>query len=317
MNNAENKLAPNFTYFIKRINPSPTYEQAAASAHSQITSLIENREGPAGDLRIKCFLQGSYKQETAIHTINDVDIVALCSLSYSPSANQKTRDQIFEMIAAAIAENATYKDIIRHRKRSICIKVELEGVKLEILPAIREKGKPFEYEPFYIFRPNENESLDGNWDVGFARIHQKLITNKNVSTGGLFVPMIKVLKHLRSIDPKFKIEDAISFHIECLLYALKDSIYEGSTCECLESVLKALAGFSSDKAIKSQIKSPCREKLLFDSSEWNIEAYARFHEAVIRWHNLTSQANREPDKEKAIDIWINLLGETYFPREPQ
>ena len=76
------KLTINFNKFLKRINPSKTYVETASSAHSTIRSLIEKRDGAAGDLRIKTFIQGSYGRKTAIHSINDVDIVALCSLSY-------------------------------------------------------------------------------------------------------------------------------------------------------------------------------------------------------------------------------------------
>lgn len=314
---AKHKLTKHFVAFFKRINPSPTYNKIAARAHSQITALIEDKEGPAGDLGIKCFLQGSYRRDTAIHTINDVDVVALCRLSYTPAASQRTRDQIFEMIAAAIATNKTYRDKVTYRKRSVCVKVLLEGIKIEVLPALRVKGKPFENEPFYMFRPNEDESLDGFWRPSFARHHQYLCTKKNVDVNGLFVPMIKVLKHVRSIDSYLSENDAVSFHIECLLYALKKSIYTGATCECIENVLKALAGFTPEKAKGSGVRSPCRDKILFDPDEWSISSYERFNEAVKKWYQIAADANEQEDRDKAIDGWKKLLGEDYFPRNPQ
>ena len=317
MSTANYKLTINFAAFFKRINPSPTYKKAAASAHSQITALIEDHDGPAGDLRIRCFLQGSYRRETAIHTINDVDIVALCSLSHTSAATQNTRDQIFEMIADAIACNAAYKGKIRYRKRSVCIKVDLESVKIEILPALRVKGKPYTYEPFYMYRPNEDESLDGYWQRAFARYHQESCTQKNSGTDGLFIPMIKVLKHLRIVDSYLSPEDAISFHIECLLYALKDSIYSGSICDCIEAVLRAIAGFTPDKAEQSDLKSPCKDRNLFGPTEWDIVSYRRFHKAVGRWYEIASSANQEDAKDKAISAWKQLLGDGYFPRDPQ
>ncbi|MCH7754923.1 nucleotidyltransferase [candidate division KSB1 bacterium] len=174
------KLTENFTAFFKRINPSLSYEQIAARAQAQITNLIEDKAGPAGDLRIKCFLQGSYRRDTAIHTINDVDIVALCSLSHSSNANYNTRNQIFGMIAKAIAKNKVYSDKIKYRNRSICIKILLEGVKIEILPALRMKGQNYTFEPFYIFQPEIGSN--GNWIEAFARQHQKLCTKKNSKT---------------------------------------------------------------------------------------------------------------------------------------
>ena len=73
-------LSENFGAFFNRLNPSSTFEKRAASEHATITGLIEDRKGLAASLSPRCFLQGSYKQNTAIYTINDVDIVALCAL---------------------------------------------------------------------------------------------------------------------------------------------------------------------------------------------------------------------------------------------
>ncbi len=317
MGRVHHNLTNNFAAFFKRINPSQSYERTAASAHSQITALIEDKDGPAADLRIQCFLQGSYKRDTAIHTINDVDVVALCRLSHTSAANQNTRDQIFKIVAEAIAKNKTYQDKLQYRKRSTCIKVVLEGIKIEILPALRVKGKPYQYEPFYIFKPNEDETIDGYWQRTFARQHQHLCTQKNSATNNLFVPIIKVMKHLRFIDPSLNEQDAVSFHIECLLYALKNSIFTGSSCECIEYVLKALAGFTPDKADISGVKSPCGDKELFCSDEWSIASYSRFHDSVSRWYKIASGANQQQDRDKAIDDWKQLLGDSYFPRDPK
>lgn len=309
------KLTRHFAAFFKRLNPAPTYEAMAARAHSQITGLIEDKERPAGDLRARCFLQGSYKRDTAIHTINDVDIVALCSLSYAPTANRGTRDHVFEMIGDTIATHGTYRDKISYRKHSVCIKVLLEGVKIEILPALRVRGEPYEYEPFYMFRPSDERG--GSWQQAFARRHQEQCSQKNSQTGGLFVPMIKVLKHLRSTENSLMDADAVSFHIECLLFSVRDSVYSGSTCECVEAVLRALAGFTPDKAEHSGIRSPCRDRLLFGPDEWDLGAYKRFNAAAGRWHEMAATANAVPDEEDAVSAWRQLLGDSYFPGDPQ
>ncbi|NVL89541.1 MAG: nucleotidyltransferase [Desulfobacterales bacterium] len=317
MSPARHKLTKYFAAFFKRVNPSPTYEEIAARAHSEIKGLIEDKDGPAGDLQIRCFLQGSYRRETAIHTINDVDLVAHCRLSHTSSANQNTRDQIFRAVADAILANNRYKDKVKYRKRSICIKVMLEGIKVEVLPTIRVQGKAYEYEPFYMFQPEENENIDGFWRKGFARYHQSLCTEKNASTSGLFVPMIKVFKHLRFVESTVSENEAVSFHIECLLYILKNSIYSGAPCECIEAVLKAVAGFTPDKAEHSGIRSPCRDKKLFDPNEWTITSYREFNQAAAKWYGIAAYANDQNDKEEAIRAWKELLGDSYFPRDPK
>ena len=184
------QLTKNFEAFFRRLNPSPSYVTIAASAHASIAALMENREGPAGDLQIRCFLQGSYRRNTAIYTINDVDIVALCSLAHKSSANQETRNQIFKMIGDSIQIKQSYKDKVCYQENSICIKVLLSGIKIEILPALREKCQPHAYEPFYMFRPDEERRTSGVWRPAYARHHQELCTEKNRSANGLFIPMI-------------------------------------------------------------------------------------------------------------------------------
>lgn len=314
MSLAPHKLSENFKSFFKNINPSTSYEEAAASAHSNITSLIESTAGPAGDLRIKCFLQGSYRRDTAIHTINDVDIVALCNLSYSERANEQTRNDIFRMIASAVAEDSHYTDKIRYRKRSLCIKVDLTGVKIEILPAIKVRGKKHADEPFYIFRPDEDESKSGRWETTCAREHQKRCSQKNFDTEQNFIPMIKVIKHLRDVRHDFEPQDAVSFHIECLLYALKNNVYSGSICDVIESVLRSIASFTPDKAKSSDLRNPSGDVILFSPRGWDLGAYRRFNNTVQNWFAMAQKANQQTDGDKAVDTWKSLLGDDYFPR---
>lgn len=311
------QLTKNFEAFFKRLNPSPSYVTVAASAHASIAALMESRKGPAGDLQINCFLQGSYRRNTAIYTINDVDIVALCSLAHKSSANRETRDQIFKMIGDSIQIKQSYKAKVCYEEHSICIKVLLSGIKIEILPALREKGQAYAYEPFYMFRPDEQQRTSGVWKQAYARYHQELCTEKNRSANGLFIPMIKVLKHLRSADTILSDDDAVSFHIECLLYAVQNPIYLGPIGQCIESVLQSLAGFSPIKAESSALRSPCGDKALFSMGEWKLSSYARFNEATVSWHTLAKQANNERDRDKAIDKWKKLLGTNYFPRNPE
>src|SRR5258708_2251868 len=103
---AVHALSKHFQVFFGRLNPSSSFEQTASSQHNSIRGLIEDRNGAAAELAPITFLQGSYRQQTAIYTINDVDIVALCNLSYPGTpggfAKQYDRNEIFRIIAAPL-----------------------------------------------------------------------------------------------------------------------------------------------------------------------------------------------------------------------
>src|SRR6266446_839895 len=99
-------LGKHFDSFFGRLNPGSSFEQRAASEHQSIIRLIEDASGLAAKFSPTCYLQGSYKQQTAIYTINDVDIVACCHLPSLPvalwSEQRWKRDELFETIAAPL-----------------------------------------------------------------------------------------------------------------------------------------------------------------------------------------------------------------------
>ncbi|MFI5174774.1 MAG: hypothetical protein ACHQKY_07955 [Terriglobia bacterium] len=108
-------LSDHFKYFFTRLNPSQTFQSVASSQYNSIKGLIEDRYGLAANLSPKCFLQGSYGQETAIYTINDVDIVTLCNLWQPPAGGPRTktydRTEIFNAIASPLLNDYRYKNV--------------------------------------------------------------------------------------------------------------------------------------------------------------------------------------------------------------
>lgn len=310
---AVNELTKHFQVFLSNINPPTTYEQIASREYKSIKSLLENIEGPAGAIMPVCFLQGSYKQDTAIHTINDIDIVALCSLLSQPISNgdtrRWTRNQIFDTLASAISRDSRYKDKIRYNDHSICVKVDLE-IKVEILPAVKKAGTPItDIEPFRIYKPDLKSFVDA-----YAREHQKRITQKNKETNNMFKPLIKAFKHLRDTWPLSEANDAVSFHIECLLYRVPNSLFTASVSDTLVDALSWVANFSPSQAATSDITSPCGDKVVFSDNEWKEASYTRFNALVKQWASIAKLANEESDVNLAISHWKRLLGNDYFPR---
>jgi hypothetical protein len=233
---AYHALSDNFAAFFTRLNPSPTFIQRAASHHATVTGLIEDRAGLARSLSPQCFLQGSYRQRTAIYTINDVDIVVLCELWHPGAGNgegsSSSRHDIFDTIAAPLLADGRYRDKVRYSPQSMCIKVDL-GIKLEILPVVYKAGTTDpRAEPFRLFRPETDQ-----WEDGYARYHQQWLSWKNGQAHDNFIPCIKVLKHLRS---RFGL-GAVSFHLECLLFRLPDHLFAGGPADYIAQVLDYLA----------------------------------------------------------------------------
>lgn len=309
---AYHALADHFSYFFKRLNPSQTFISQAASQHQTITTLIENPNGPARELSPKCFLQGSYKQQTAIYTINDIDIVVLCSL-WQPSSGGSgirfwNRDEIFKTIAAPLLNDGRYRDKVYYHSGSMCIKVDL-GIKVEILPVVyRAENYDPQEEPFRLYRVET-----GQWEDGYARYHQRWLSDKNrfERTNGNFIPAIKIFKHLRSF---FGLE-AVSFHIECLLFNLPDILFIGGAADYIPNILSYIASISASDWYKKIIRTSCGERDIFVQSEWAIDNWVKFHDFVVIWAKIALLANQETNRDEAIKAWQVLLGNDFFPRQ--
>jgi hypothetical protein len=311
---AQHALSAHFGYFFNRLNPSPSFEAQASSEYNTIKGLIENRGGLAAALRPKCFLQGSYRQQTAIYTINDVDVVALCDLTIGgPPAPPQfgapiwTRDSIFHTIAAPLLSDGRYRNKVRYNRTSMCVKVDL-GIKVEILPVVykAEHYPDDSKEPFALYRPERAQ-----WEDGYARYHQWWLSNKNAraQVSGTFIPMIKVVKHLRTLHGV----DAVSFHLECLLFQVIDQVYGGSPADYICRILNHLATIAAEDWYKMNIYTPCGDRDIFTAAEWSWLSWAEFHGHVRQWAAIACAASNATDKQLAVRLWQNLLGADYFP----
>ena len=272
---------------------------------------MENPAGRASELAPYCFLQGSYKQDTAIYTINDVDIVCLCNLWFPGSGGSGggrswSRDEIFDTVAAPLRADARYRDKLRYNTGSMCIKVQIQ-IDVEILPVVYKAGTyDRSAEPFALYRPERDQ-----WEDGYARYHQHYLSRKNEPgrTASNFVPAIKVFKHLRS---RFGL-DAVSFHVECLLYNLRDGLFSGGPADYIPSLLSAIAAHGPEAWYRSEVRTPCQERDIFTSEEWGYASWRKFHEAVVVWNKAAILASAATQEGDAIAAWQTLFGQDFFP----
>lgn len=308
---AIHSYASNFQAFFGRLNPSPGFEQVAAREYGSIKMLIENRSDRAASLAPLCFLQGSYRQQTAIYTINDIDIVALCALWQpgSGTGSSWSRDQIFATIAAPLLNDYRYRDKVRYDRASTCIKVD-RGIKVEILPVVYRQGNNDpNVEPFRLYRPET-----ATWEDGYARNHQNWLTWKNGvnQTAGNFIPAVKVFKHLRSW---FNV-DAVSFHLECLLFPLPDGLFHGGPADYIPALLEYIASYSAASWYASVLKTACGDRDIFVPTEWSLAKWVEFHELVTLVAPAARAASRESGWEAGIVKWQAILGAEFFPKDP-
>jgi hypothetical protein len=143
---AQHALTDNFRYFFNRINPSSSVTAQASSEYNSIKRVLEGDPTLSSQLSAQCYLQGSYGWETAIHDINDVDVVLfLEGLHYPPGSvsapgTSWDRHRIFNAVTSALYSDRRYRDKLKPvNADSMCVKVDL-GIKVEILPVVRNSA---------------------------------------------------------------------------------------------------------------------------------------------------------------------------------
>src|SRR5580698_654517 len=299
-------LTEYFNRFFAALNPGQGQIILAAMEHEGVRALIEDPKSPSAGLRPTSFLQGSYKQRTAIDKINDIDVVVLCE-TYSVDKIDAghaslVRFNIFRLIYNTLALNQTYRNHLAFRASSMCIKLAL-GIKVEVLPVIFAAGvSDPSREPFSLFRPST-----GRWEDGFARRHQELLSEKNALASSNFIPMIKVLKHIRN---RHNVA-AVSFHLECLLYSIDPILFTGAPVDYIPAVLEYIASYSAAQWVQAGIPTPCGDRLVFSPTEWNPMAWAIFHRAVANWARVARNAAEEFKETRAIHRWYALLRQPF------
>jgi hypothetical protein len=188
----------------------------------------------------------------------------------------------------------------------MCIKVEL-GIRVEILPVVFKKGtEDSQREPFILYRPEQK-----TWEDGYARSHQVLLTEKNKThrTGGNFIPAVKLFKHLRSNMSLH----SVSFHIECLLYNIPDTLFVGTTADYMASILGYIADTAADSWYAGRMPTPCADRDIFTNKEWSREQWRTFHQCASLWARAARIAQAAKDKTIAIETWQMILGDDFFP----
>jgi hypothetical protein len=176
---------------------------------------------------------------------------------------------------------------------------------VEILPVVFKAGNgESSREPFRLYRP-----ATGQWEDGYARYHQGYLSQKNSQprTGGNFIPMIKILKHCRSLIAA----RAVSFHLDCLLYALPDRLFVGAPADYIPTVLGYIGSTSAASWYAQRMMTPCGERDIFLGTERKFDDWSEFHALIQRWSQLSASASGATDKQFAISCWQALLGKNY------
>lgn len=228
--------------------PSDSTEEGLRTTRDNVVYLLGSN--------YEVFLQGSYKNDTAIYDINDIDIVALCVKNIP-----QYWENIYDDIVAKISSAQQYKGKVS--KGNKCVKLILSNKNIDIVPAIRKNIFPRTRnnlnEPIQIFNRANQQIVDN-----YPKTHYANGTSKNQATNGNYKKCVRMLKNL--INNHKKKDIAPSFYLECLIHNYTDQSFNGELITVFYNILHHIA-YTADYNV---YESVAKDKKIIQDTEWSL-----------------------------------------------
>jgi hypothetical protein len=279
--------------------PSDSVLKAVISAHEHVRQLLGNQD-------YETFLQGSYKNDTALKDMNDVDLVAVSrahrvTASSTPAGRQAVWATITDDITARLQKEPRYRG--RWTPEDKCIRlntgvhVDTVGIRVDIVPAISVQS-PSE-DPIVIYSRKGNREKR-NWPRG----HHEGGRRKSDATSGLFKLAVRLFKRWRSChfsSPKI----APSYYLECLLHSLPEKLFASDPASNFVAIAQEIGRRYSGAAAWSTVplKRIVGDGNLLAADEWDHASFEQFRNKLATSVGHAERALREVDPERARSAW--------------
>ena len=269
--------------------PSETTISRAISTHQSVRELL-------GDLDYATLLQGSYKNDTALWDMNDVDIVAvsrdLVSSHFTGAipTNGVPWATIFSRIEQKLQSDAWYRGKwIREDK---CVRLNT-GIKIDIVPAVRIGEADADPIAIYSFRSAQERK---NW----PRTHFDAGTTKSRRTNGAFKQTVRLFKRwVRCWFSDSKI--APSYYIECLIHAQPDATFTGDLAGDFVSIAQRVGQLVHGI---SGLPRLAGDGNLLSSGEWAQLPFQQFQQTLRAATTYAYAATIACSEQQARASWI-------------
>ncbi len=271
--------------------PSQTTVDAAVSAHTSVREIL-------GDVDYVTFLQGSYKNDTALADMNDVDIVAmdrkLVSRAYSGRSDLigagTPWSEIFERIEAKLQASSYYRG--KWKREDKCIRINT-GIRIDVVPAVIVSAAGADPVALYSFSAQREKV---NWPRG----HYDGAVRKSQETSGNFKQQVRLFKRwARCWFAGTKV--APSYYIECALHACPSSEFTG---HLPEDFIRLGSRLLSWRHGMTQLSRVAGTGELLSGEEWTAENFARFQAQLAASVGTAREALAAFETGRARSRWV-------------
>lgn len=268
--------------------PSPTRTTAVKSLHEHVRRALAAADGSSFDT----FLQGSYRNNTAVADINDVDIVALYDPWSSP-ATDAAWQQLFSRTATILRNSALVSGTLTVEDK--CVKL-VGALKADIVPAISTTTFS-STDPIQIYSRRDREERPN-----FPRTHYSNGVAKQAATKDAYKATVRLFKRWVRQYPRLT---APSFYIECAVHSVSTSELDTYLPLSFVSVALEIVGYERHKVIKSV----AGDKDILFSTEWHYDDFEAFQGKLLTDAKLVLHAIEASTRAEADRLWKLAFGE--------
>ena len=267
----------------------------SASRVTRVASLQTTIRDVLGDENYDTFLQGSYRNDTAIADINDVDIVARRRVTYAPLTSG-TWESLFSMIASTLRSSYRVPGTVSLGDK--CVKLYGTHLNADIVPAVAIRE--FTEDPIAIWSRQQKAERPN-----YPRTHYDNGVRKNRGTSQTFKPTVRLFKRWVRQYPGFE-KTAPSFYIECAVHAVTNSKFDTYLPLSFTQVGLEICRWSRGKVIYSV----AGDKNILVDYEWHPDAFQAFQSKLLPDLDRVVKAMRATTSQEANRLWKLAFGET-------
>ncbi|MDQ3153862.1 MAG: hypothetical protein M3R63_19845 [Actinomycetota bacterium] len=268
--------------------PSTGRTSDVKKLHEDIREALDNW----ADKDFDTFLQGSYRNGTAIADINDVDIVALYDPWSSPVSHQHW-EWLFNHVADILRKTALVSGAVTLGDK--CVKLK-GALKADIVPAISRTAYS-STDPIKIYSREEREEREN-----YPRTHYDNGVTKQANTKEMFKPTVRIFKRWVRQYPGLV---APSFYIECTVHSVASSKFNTYIPRSFADAANEILGYTQ----RTRIPTVARDKDILVPGEWSPSDFSEFQQKLRRDVNFVLRAMSATTTAEANRLWKSAFGD--------
>lgn len=190
-----------FNDFASRLNLTDKQIESVNASRDRILTALQSSSKIYLIYQKPCFYTGSYSRDTIIRPLDDIDLYI--RIDYSKHANGKNPREIMLLFMQALRKTLPLTPM---KISPPCVEIKFSDKKFEVVPVVSYKDNDDLYDI-------PTSDLNG-WEQCYPTLPNKWLTQANKRNGGLFIPLIKMIKQwIRNNNLRTPIK---SFHIELI-----------------------------------------------------------------------------------------------------